>query len=187
MKNKIQNMQLTAADQAEMLLKLLRVSFEGNQEMLEFNATMAKRTLNLIAKHSKTLITDQQMTQNPLWLNELAQEANQACSDYLLGSKALISSMQSQINALLMAQAEQFGAALAKSVGEIKPAAAGQEIIDLTVRAWTGALHIADEPAIARQKENEITSASKLLAALSVQASRGNAGEKRRSSARIAA
>jgi hypothetical protein len=95
--------------------------------------------------------------------------------------------MQSQINALLMAQAEQFGAALAKSVGEIKPAAAGQEIIDLTVRAWTGALHIADEPAMARQKENEITSASKLLAALSVQASRGNAGEKRRSSARIAA
>jgi hypothetical protein len=95
--------------------------------------------------------------------------------------------MQSQINALLLAQAEQFGAALVESVGEIKPAAAGQEIIDLTVRAWTGALHKGGESAMAWQKENEITSASKLLAALSVQASRGNAGEKHRNSARIAA
>lgn len=189
MKNTIQNVQLSAADQAEMLLNLLRVSFEGNQEMLEFNATMAKRNVNLIAKHSKALIGNQQLAQNPVWLTELAQDANQACSDYLLGSKALISSMQNQINALLQEQAKQFGESLSKTVADIKPVPVGQEIIDLTVRSWTGATQKGFEQAKEWQKHIEVTgeSGSKLLAALSAQASRSNGGDKRRASARVAA
>lgn len=173
MQNKIQKIQGTAADQAEMLINLLRVSFEGNQEMLEFNATMAKRSLNLIAKHSKALITNQQLAQNPVWFAELAQDANQACSDYLLGSKALISTMQSQINSLIQAQAQQFGEVLAQSIAEIQPAPAGQEIIDLTVRSWTGATQKSFEQAKEWQKQIEVSgeSGSKLLAALTAQAS----------------
>lgn len=185
MKNTIQTMQQSAADQAEMLLNLLRVSFEGNQEMLEFNATMAKRSLNMVAKHSKALISNQKLAQNPIWFAELAQDANQACSDYLLGSKALISSMQKQINTLLQAQAEQFGAILAKSVAEIKPAPAGQEIIDLTVRSWTDATQKGFEQGREWQKQIEVSgeSGNKLLATLTAQASRSNGGSKRRATA----
>ena len=182
MQNTIQKIQNTAADQAEMLLNLLRVSFEGNQEMLEFNATMAKRSLNLIAKHSKALITNQELAQNPVWFAELPQDANQACSDYLLGSKALISTMQKQINSLIQAQAQQFGEVLAESMAEIKPAPAGQEIIDLTVRSWTGVTQKGFEQANEWQKQMEVSgnSGNKLLAALTAQASRNNAGSKRR-------
>ena len=182
MQNTIQKNQRMAAEQAEMLLNLLRISFEGNQEMLEFNATMAKRSLNLVAKHSKALITNQQLAQNPVWLVELAQDANQACSDYLLGSKALINAMQNQINSLIKSQAEQFGEALTQSIAELKPIPAGQEIIDLTVRSWTGATQKGFEQAREWQKQIEVSGegGSKLIAALTAQAARNQGGNTRR-------
>ena len=182
MKTTITDIQSAAAEQAEMLLNLLRINLEGNQEMLEFNATMAKRSLNLVAKHSKALITNQELAQNPVWFAELAQDANQACSDYLLGSKALISTMQKHINSLIQAQAQQFGEVLAESMAEIKPAPAGQEIIDLTVRSWTGVAQKGFEQANEWQKQIEVSgnSGNKLLAALTAQASRNSGGSKRR-------
>ena len=172
MKNAVKKIQTTSADQAEMLLNLLRLSFEGNQEMLEFNATIAKRNLNLIAKHSKALIANQQLVQNPVWYTELAQDTNQACSDYLLGSGALIKAMQKQMNELIQAQAQQFGEALGESVAKIQPAPVGQEIIDLTVRSWTGATKTGFEQTQEWQKRLEMTSktGSRLLAALAAQA-----------------
>lgn len=185
MKNTMTTIQSAAAEQAEMLLNLLRINLEGNQEMLEFNATMAKRSLNLIAKHSKALITNQQLAQNPVWLAELAQDANQACSDYLLGSKALINAMQSHVNALIQAEAKKFGETLSQSVANFKPAPVSQELMDITVRSWTGAAQKGVEHVQDWQKNIDLSNGngSRLMAAITAQAARSNAAtsNKRRS------
>ncbi|MBK7416288.1 MAG: hypothetical protein IPJ38_15485 [Dechloromonas sp.] len=88
--------------------------------------------------------------------------------------------MQNQINSLIQAQAQQFGEVLVESIAEIKPAPAGQEIIDLTVRSWTGAAQKGFEQANEWQKQMEASGGNKLIAALTAQASRNNAGSKRR-------
>jgi hypothetical protein len=185
MKTTINHIQNAASDQAEMLLNLLRINLDGNQQMLEFNATMVKRNLNLLAKHSKALTTNHQLAQNPVWLAEMAQDLNQACCDYLLGSKTLITALQSHINSLIEAEAKKFGDALIQSVAVAKPDPAGQELIDTTVRSWTGITQKSLEQAQEWQKQfgASVENGNPLLAALSAQAARQNGANTKRRSA----